>query len=88
MVFALHLQTFLFVLLIITTLFNWITKIDIQGLAVLGLLIYGFIAAKKFYKRSKLATLFRLIAVGVLHAFFSMIILTVFFLIVVKSYSI
>lgn len=88
LVFALHLQSFLFILLFITYLFEWITNIDIHWMAVLGLLVYGFIAARRFYKRKWISTFLRLSLAGILHSFFSMIILSLFFLLIVKTYSI
>ncbi|MFD0964075.1 DUF3667 domain-containing protein [Pseudofulvibacter geojedonensis] len=88
LVFALHLQAFLFVMLSITTIIDWMFSEDVGGFAFLALLIYGFIAAKKFYKRSIISTLFRLLIVGVLHVFISIIALTTFFFVVMNSYSI
>lgn len=87
-VFALHLQTFMFVMLSIATLSNWIFSISIKGLAALMVLTYGFIAAKKFYKRSFRSTLLRLILVGFVHVFISILASVGFFFLIIKSYTI
>jgi len=50
LIFSLHLQCFLLCLLIVSILINWLLKIDLSIIAFLGLLIYGYIAALKFYK--------------------------------------
>jgi len=88
LVFALHLQSFAFVLLIVTTLFNWVLKIDLEDYVILVVLIYGFIAAKKFYKRSMLSTFLRLTFVGFFHIIISMLALTTFFLLAMQTYTV
>lgn len=88
LVFAMHLQAFLFVMLIITTIIDFITGSDLAGLAFLAFLIYGFIAAKRFYKRSIWGTLWRLSLTGIFHSILSIAVLFVFFLIVVKYYHV
>ncbi len=87
LVFALHLQSFLFVLLIISIIIEWIFKIDLVGFAVLGTLIYGFVAARKFYERGKISTFVRLSFVGFAHVILSTIIFGLFFLLVLKNYN-
>jgi len=88
LVFALHLQSFLFIALIITTLIDWIFNTDVGEFAFLALLIYGFIAAKRFYKRKRISTFFRLLGVGFVHVFMTSLFLLGFFFILLKSYSI
>ena len=87
LVFAMHLQAFFFVLLIVTELIDLAFKVELTGLAVLILLIYGYIAAKRFYKRSWWSTLLRLGMVGMFHTALSAVLLIVFFLIVINYYS-
>mgnify|MGYP000023499123 CR=1 FL=1 len=88
LVFALHIQSFFFVLLIINTVIDWVFKFDTLWIAVLGLLIYGYIAALKFYERPKLGTFIRLSFVGFVLSILSVISLVVFFLLLVKYYNI
>ncbi|NQY27861.1 MAG: DUF3667 domain-containing protein [Flavobacteriaceae bacterium] len=88
LVFALHLQSFVFVLLIVSLLIDWVFKIDLTSFAILGLLIYGFIAARKFYALGKISTFIRLSFVGLTHVILSTIIFGFFFLIVLKYYNI
>lgn len=88
LVFALHLQSFFFVLLILTTIVDWIFNTDLSGLAVLGLLIYGFIAARRFYKRKKVSTFLRLSLVGLFHSIISVFVGIAFFLILLNYYNV
>jgi hypothetical protein len=87
LVFALHLQSFMFVLLIINLLTESVFKVDLIGIGSLLFLIYGFIAARRFYNLGKLNTFFRLSIVGLFHLFLSLIIFAVFFLILIKNYN-
>ncbi|NQY07157.1 MAG: DUF3667 domain-containing protein [Flavobacteriaceae bacterium] len=88
LVFAMHLQAYLFVMLIIAEILNVIFNIDLNVIAFLIFLIYGFIAAKRFYKRKFLGTFFRLSLAGIMHCIVSGIIMIIFFLIVVKYYTV
>jgi len=88
LVFALHLQSFVFVLLIISLLIDWIFKVELTHFAMLGLLIYGFIAARKFYGLGKISTFIRLSFVGLIHVILSSIIFLFFCLIVLKNYQV
>jgi len=88
LVFALHIQSFIFVLLIVSTVTKWIFKVELVGFAVLGVLIYGFMAARKFYERSKVGTLIRLSFVGFVLSILSLMSALVFFFLLVKYYSI
>ncbi|PHS07159.1 MAG: hypothetical protein COA88_09180 [Kordia sp.] len=88
LVFALHLQSFLFVLLILNVLIELIFKIDLSQFAILGLLVYGFIAARKFYNTGKISTFIRLSFVGLIHIILSSFIFIAFFFIVLKYYNI
>ena len=75
LVFALHLQSFMFVLLIINILTESVFKVDLIGIGSLLFLVYGFIAARRFYNLGKINTFFRLI------------IFAIFFLILLKNYN-
>lgn len=88
LVFALHLQSFMFVLLIINLLTDSVFKVDLIGIGSLLFLIYGFIAARRFYDLGKLNTFFRLSIVGLFHLFFSFIIFTVFFFVLLNNYNV
>jgi len=88
LVFALHLQSFVFVLLIISLLIDWIFKVDLTFWAILGFLIYGFIAARKFYDLGKISTFIRLSFVGLTHVILSTIIFGFFFFVVLKYYNV
>jgi len=88
LVFALHLQSFVFVLLIINLLIDWVFKVDLTFITILGLLIYGFIAARKFYDLGKTSTFIRLSFVGITHVFLSTIIFSFFFFVVLNYYNI
>ena len=88
LVFALHIQSFFFVLLIVSTITEWIFKVELVGFAVLGVLIYGFIAARKFYERSKIGTLIRLSFVGFVLSILSLLSSVAFFFLLVKYYNI
>jgi hypothetical protein len=88
LVFALHLQSFMFVLLIINLIIDSVFKVDLLGIWSLLFLIYGFIAARRFYQLGKLNTFFRLSVVGLFHLFFSVIIFAVFFVILIKYYTV
>jgi len=88
LVFALHLQSFVFVLLTISLLIDWGFNVDLTFFAILGFLIYGFIAARKFYDLGKISTFIRLSFVGFTHVILSAIIFGFFFLIVLKNYQI
>lgn len=87
LIFSLHLQCFLLILLIIASIANWLFDIDINTLAFLGLLIYGYIATIKFYKKKKLHTIFRLCMIGVIHAVLIIIVCALFFLLAMQTYS-
>ena len=87
LVFALHLQSFMFVLLIINLLIGSVFNVDLVDIGSLIFLVYGFIAARRFYRLGKLNTFFRMSIVGLCHLFFSLIISAVFFLILVKNYN-
>ena len=88
LVFALHIQSFFFVLLILSTLAKWVFKIDLIVFAILGTLIYGFIAARKFYERGKIGTFIRLSFVGFVLSILSLLSSIVFFFLLVKYYNI
>jgi hypothetical protein len=88
LVFVLHLQSFMFVLLIVNLLIESIFKVDLIGLGSLVFLIYSFIAARRFYNLGKLHTFFRLSVVGLSHLFFSGLIYVLFFLILLKNYNV
>jgi hypothetical protein len=88
LIFSLHLQCFLLTLLIITTLIDWLLKIDLSIVAFLGLLIYGYIAALKFYKKKKLITFLKLCLVGVFHTGLIVVVCILFFLLVMQTYSV
>mgnify|MGYP003724729095 CR=1 FL=1 len=87
LVFAMHLQAFFFVLLIISETINLIFDIELMGFAVLILLVYGFIAARRFYKRKVFSTFLRLSFVGIFHTALSGILLVLFFLILINYYN-
>jgi hypothetical protein len=87
LVFALHLQSFMFVLLIINLLTESVFKVDLIGIGSLLFLVYGFIAARRFYNLGKINTFFRLSIVGLFHLFLSLIIFAIFFLILLKNYN-
>lgn len=87
LVFALHLQSFFFVLLMVTTIIDFIFNTDLAALAFLGLLIYGYIAARRFYKRGKFSTFFRLSLAGFFHSILSLVIFTIFILLVMETYD-
>jgi len=86
LIFSLHLQCFLLCLLIVSTLINWIFKIDLSIASFLGLLVYGYISALKFYKKSKLITLLKLCLVGVFHTILIIVVCVLFFLLAMKTY--
>lgn len=88
LVFALHLQSFVFVLLIISLIIDWIFKVDLTFLVILAFLIYGFIAARKFYDLGKISAFVRLSFVGFIHVILSTIIFGFFFFVVLKYYNI
>jgi len=88
LVFALHLQSFVFVLLIVSLLIDWVFKVDLTFFAILGLLIYGFIAARKFYDLGRISTFIRLSFVGLTHVILSTVIFGFFFLVVLKYYNV
>jgi len=88
LVFALHIQSFFFVLLIISTIVDWVFKVKSISPAVLGVMIYGYIAALKFYKRPKLGTFIRLNFVGIMLLILSILSLSVFFLLLINYYKI
>jgi hypothetical protein len=87
LVFALHLQSFVFVLLIISLIIDWIFKVDLTFFVILAFLIYGFIAAIKFYDLGKISTFIRLSFVGFIHVILSTIIFGFFFFVVLKNYN-
>lgn len=87
LVFAMHLQAFFFVLLIISEIINLIFDVELMAIAVFILLIYGFIAARRFYKRKIFSTFLRLSLVGVFHTLLSGVLLVAFFLILVNYYN-
>lgn len=86
-IFSLHLQCFLLILLIIASIANWLFTIDINFLALIGVLIYGYIATIKFYKKKKRHTFFRLCLIGLIHAVLIMIVCVLFFLLAMQTYS-
>ena len=88
LVFALHLQSFVFVLLIISLIIDWIFKVDLTFFVILAFLIYGFIAARKFYDLGKISTFIRLSFVGFIHVILSTIIFGFFFFVVLKYYNV
>ena len=88
LVFALHLQSFMFVLLIINLLTDSVFKVDLIGIWSLLFLVYGFIAARRFYGLGKLNTFFRLSIVGLCHLFLSLIIFVVFFFVLLNNYNV
>jgi len=88
LVFALHIQSFFFVVLIVSTIMEWVFKVDLVGFAILGVLIYGFIAARKFYGRSKIGTFIRLSFVGFVLSILSLMSAIIFFFLLVKYYNI
>ncbi|MGB0895746.1 MAG: DUF3667 domain-containing protein [Flavobacteriaceae bacterium] len=88
LVFVLHLQSFAFVLLTLHVIIESIVNYDALGIVCLVFLIYGFIAARRFYKLGKVATFFRLTLTGLFHVFFSVIIFLAFFFIVLRYYNV
>jgi hypothetical protein len=86
-VFAMHLQAYFFVLLIIRELVAFVINIDFLAIVFLSFLIYGYIAALRFYKRKKGSTFFRLGLVGFSHTLLSTVIMIMFFLLVIRYYS-
>lgn len=87
LVFAMHLQAFFFVLLIISEIIDLIFNVELMGISVLILLVYGFIAARRFYKRKVFSTFFRLSLVGIFHTALSGVLLVAFFLILINYYN-
>lgn len=87
-VFALHLQSFLFVLLIPSTIIEIIFNKSFHFVAILGVLIYGFIAARKFYNLKRFTTFIRLSLIGLFHLMISASIGFAFFLLVTRFYTI
>ena len=87
LVFALHLQSFCFVLLIVNTIIDWIFGVGFEFIVVLLFLIYGFIAARKYYKRKIVGTLFRLGFVGLFHLTLGFILFATFFIILLEFYK-
>ena len=87
LVFALHLQSFCFVLLIVNATIDWIFGVGFEFIVALLFLIYGFIAARKYYKRKILGTLFRLGFVGMFHLIIGLFLLGTFFLILLEFYK-
>jgi hypothetical protein len=88
LVFAIHVQSFLFVLLILSEVIDFFFNIDSIIPCAFIFLIYGFIASLKFYKLSKVKTFFRLVYSGVLLFLISLTSFFGFFLILVKYYNI
>lgn len=88
LVFGLHLQSFLFVLLIVNLLVEWVFKVNVIGVTLLLFLVYGFIAARRFYDLGKVSTFIRLSFVGVIHVILSTIIFGFFFFVVLKNYNV
>ena len=88
LIFSLHLQCFLLCLLIVSTLVNWLLKIDLGIVAFLGLFVYGYLAALKFYKKTKLITFLKLCLVGIFHAGLIMIVCVLFFLLAMQTYTV
>jgi len=88
LVFALHLQSFLFVLLIIGVLVNLIFAIELYTVVFLGTLIYGFIAGIRFYKRSWISTFIRLSIIGLVHSVLSLSVFMFFVFLVFKYYQV
>lgn len=88
LVFALHLQSFVFILLIVNLIIDSFFKIDLLALICLVFFVYSFIAARRFYSLGKTATFFRLLLVGLFHVFFSTIIFLAFFLVILKYYDV
>ena len=87
LVFALHLQSFCFVLLIVNTIIDWIFGVGFEFIVALLFLIYGFIAARKYYKRRIMGTLFRLSLVGMFHFAIGLMLFGTFFLILLEFYK-
>jgi len=87
LIFSLHLQCFLLTLLIISTIVDWLLKIDLNMVAFFGLRAYGYLAALKFYKKTKLMTFLKLCLVGVFHTGLIVIVCILFFLLVMQTYS-
>jgi len=88
LIFSLHLQCFLLALLIILTTIDWLLKIDLSMAAFLGLLVYGYIGALKFYKKTKLMTFLKLSLIGVFHSGLIVVVCILFFLLVMQTYSV
>lgn len=88
LVFALHLQSFLFVLLTLNLIIESVFEIDSLAIVCLMFMIYGFIAARRFYNFSKLSIFFRLVLIGMFHMFFSMVIFLTFFFVILKYYNV
>ena len=88
LIFSLHLQCFLLSLLIISTLIDWLLKIDLSIAAFLGLLVYGYIAALRFYKKTNLITFLKLCLVGVFYTGLIVVVCVLFFLMVMQTYSV
>lgn len=88
LVFALHLQSFFFVLLIVDLLINQIFKVDVMAITLLIFLIYGFIAARRFYSLGKFNTFIRLSFIGFTHSVISLVIFGFFFIMLLKYYKV
>jgi len=88
LIFSLHLQCFLLCLLIVSTLINWFLNIDLSIVAILGLLLYGYIAALKFYKKGTLITFLKLCLVGVFHTGLIVIVCVLYFLLAMQTYNV
>ena len=88
LIFSLHLQCFLLSLLIISTLIDWLLKIDLSIAAFLGLLVYGYVAALSFYKKTKLITFLKLCLAGVFHTGLIVVVCIFFFLMIMQTYSV
>lgn len=87
LVFALHLQSFLFTILFIAWLLDYLIDVDVfKVIATLGFTIYSYIAAKRFYKRTRLSTCLRLIGVGIIHTLLTLFLFVLFSLVLITYY--
>lgn len=82
-VFALHLQSFYFTLLLLELIIDWVTGFDLIMFFLLVFLVYGFIAARKFYGLKKMTTFFRLCVVGFLYMLIGIFFASVFLIVMV-----
>ncbi|NVK04538.1 MAG: DUF3667 domain-containing protein [Flavobacteriia bacterium] len=83
-VFALHVQTALFAYALITSLLFWLTDADVfWALYSLGMLVYSFLAIKRYYRGSTWLTIIKFLLLNAL-----LFIVTIIFILLVTSVSV